>query len=118
MRTSILGGKVATWLELAVAPEWRRNEFKVRVHALGAAERDCYAISMNDRWVCSGTGGLTVIHGLNAVHHFLELLHIDRFETGEAADESLADCGQRYCLCTDTRNTLLPCRCGQGACAH
>lgn len=118
MGTANFGGKVATWLELAVAPEWRRNDFKVRVHALGSEERQCYALSMNNRWVCSGTGGLTVLHGLKAVHHFLELLHIDQFESGDAADESLADCGQRYCLCTDTRDTLLPCQCGRSACKH
>lgn len=111
MRTSALGGKVATWLELAVAPEWRRNEFKVRIHAIGKEEDRCYAMTMNGRWVCSGTGGLTVFHGLSAALHFLDLLHISDYEAGEAAEVSFTERAQRYCLCTDTKNTLLPCSC-------
>lgn len=117
MRTAAIEGKVATWLELAVAPDWRRNGFKVRVHAIGESG-GCFAISMNERWVCSGTGGLTVFHGLEAARHFLALLHITDFEQGEAADPVLSGRAHRYCLCTDVRNMLLPCTCREGKAAH
>lgn len=114
MRTAILNGRPATWLELAVAPEWRRNEFKVRVHPLAGENGSCYAISMNERWVCSGTGGLTVFNGLDTVRHFLELLHISQFESGDTADLGLAEPAHRYCLCTDKQNVLLQCTCSKG----
>ena len=102
--------KVATWLELAVAPEWRRNEFKVRLHAVGLEKNGgCYAISLDDRWLCVGNGGVTLFHGLSAALHFLKLLGIEHFEPGEAADHSLASHATRYCLASDTQNALLPC---------
>ena len=113
METLAQGEKVATWLELAVAPEWRRNGFKVRVHAVGLENGGCYTISLDDRWLCMSNGGITVFHGLSAALHFLKLHGIENFEPGEALDQRVASQAIRYCLCTDTGNALLRCTCAQ-----
>ncbi|NMG75057.1 hypothetical protein [Aromatoleum diolicum] len=116
METAAHSGKHATWLELAVAPEWRRNKCKIRVHALGQREGGCYAISMDNRWLCVGSGGLTVFHGLSAALRFLKLLRIDNFEPGEAADVGSVCSGERYCLCEDKGRGLLACDCATCRC--
>lgn len=107
-------GKVATWLELAVAPDWHRERRRIRVHAVGPREGTCYAISMDDRWLCAGSGELTVFHGLSAALHFLKLLRIEDFEPGEATDLPSVGSGQRYCMCTDKNKGLQPCDCANG----
>lgn len=109
METSAQSGKLATWLELAVAPDWRRSACKIRVHALGQRDGGCYAISMDNRWLCVGSGGLTVFRGLSAALRFLKLLRIDNFEPGEAADVASLCTGERYCLYEDKNRGLLAC---------
>lgn len=111
MEISAQSGKLATWLELAVAPDWRRSTCKIRVHALGQREGGCYAISMDNRWLCVGNGGLTVFHGLSAALRFLKLLRIDNFEPGEAADVGSVCNGRRYCLSEVKDRGLLACDC-------
>lgn len=46
--------KRATWLELAVAPIWRRDKFVVKVHSLLQRTEQCFVLSVNERWLCSG----------------------------------------------------------------
>jgi hypothetical protein len=102
-------GKVATWLELAVAPEWRRNRCKIRLHAVGGTNGSCFAISMDERWLCAGSGGVTVFNGLGAALHFLKLLRVEDFEPGESAEDVLPCDGTRFCLCADKRRGLVSC---------
>ncbi|WP_211091447.1 hypothetical protein [Pseudothauera rhizosphaerae] len=105
------GVRIATWLELAVAPEWRRRSCKVRVHALGEKDSGCYALSMDGRWLCTGDAQLTVFKGLDAALHFLKLVRIEDFEPGE--DAGIAECsGQRFCLCIGRDNHLSSCPAG------
>lgn len=113
----IIREKVATWLELAVAPDWRREQCRIRVHAVGPREGTCYAISMNDRWLCAGSGQLTVFHGLSAALHFLKLLRIEDFEPGEATELASIGVQSRYCICNDKTRGLLACECNGRRCA-
>lgn len=106
----------ATWLELAVAPDWRRTKSRIRVHAVAGRTNNCYAISMDDRWLCIGSGALTVFRGLSAALHFLKLLRIEDFEPGEMTALSSIHGGNFYCLCKDRVNGLLPCKCMQSQC--
>jgi len=110
-------GKVATWLELAVAPDWRREQCKIKVHAVGPRDGTCYAISMDGRWLCAGSGELTVFHGLSAALHFLKLMRIEDFEPGEPTGMPAVGTGNHYCMCTDDAQRLLPCNCANGRCA-
>lgn len=102
-------GRIATWLELAVAPQWRRTSCRIRVHAVGGKEGGCFAISMNERWLCSSSGGLTVFCGLGTARRFLKLLRIEKFEQGESPDVSVPCDGSRYCLRMDNNNGLRRC---------
>ncbi|AYH43198.1 hypothetical protein [Azoarcus sp. DN11] len=110
-------GKVATWLELAVAPDWRRQQCRIRVHMVGPREGACYAISMDGRWLCAGSGELTVFRGLSAALHFLKLLRIEDFEPGEPAGMPAVGTGRHYCMCADKKKGLLPCDCNSRRCA-
>jgi hypothetical protein len=102
-------GYAATWLELAVAPEWRKKSCRIRVHAVGGRAGNCFAISMNRRWLCAGSGELTVFCGLGSALHFLKLLRIEDFEPGEPPEESLACDENRCCLCSDASRGLTRC---------
>lgn len=101
--------RIATWLELAVAPEWRRSACRIRVHPVGGREHRCFAISMNDRWLCSSSGDLTVFCGLHTAEHFLKLLRIDDFEQGDAPGVEVSCSDSRYCLCSDRNTGLTRC---------
>ena len=102
-------GNVATWLELVVAPDWRKNSCKIRVHAVGGRDGNCFAISMDRRWLCAGSGELTVFCGLGSALHFLKLLRIDDFEPGEPPANGLQCEGSRCCLCSDKGRGLTRC---------
>ena len=117
METSVVRNKVATWLELAVAPDWRRNDCRVRIHAVAGRDDNCYTISIDDRWLCVGSGELTVFHGLSAALHFLKLLRVEDFEPGETTPLPSVNSGNYYCLCNDRGKGLLPCKCLQSRAA-
>ena len=102
--------RVATWLELAAAPVLGREDCRVKLHAVGDEEGSCFAISMDDRWVCAGNGDLTIFKGLRAALHFLEVLHVEAFEPGERASQVQPCGGGHLCLMADRDGGLLPCR--------
>lgn len=76
-----LSGRTATWLELAVKPPWRRHQATIRLHPVGGDASDCLALSLDGRWVCTGRQRLTVIRGIDAALHFLQILQIDDFRS-------------------------------------
>ncbi len=102
-------GRVATWLELAVAPEWRRQNCKVRIHSLGGKGGGCYALSMDGRWLCTGDARLTVFKGLDSALRFLKVVRIEDFEPGSAPEGGLLTDGQHFCLCVGGDEHLSPC---------
>ncbi len=101
---------IATWLELFVAPEWRKSACKIRVHAVGGRDGNCFAISMDDRWLCAAGGALTVFCGRESALHFLKLLRVDDFESGEPPQNGLRCEGNRCCLSADGAKGLTRCR--------
>lgn len=100
----------ATWLELAVAPEWMRGSCKIKVHEVGGRGRPCFAISMNNRWLCAASGCLTVFFGLGSALHFLKLWRIENFEPGEAHIGSVECSDSRHCLSIGGDGSLRRCR--------
>lgn len=110
MESTQMPARVATWLELAIAPEWRRQHCSVRVHALGNRSKGgCYALSMNDRWLCTGDGSLTVFKGIDAALRFLKVVRVEDFEPGETPDVDVIGNGRQYCLCVGRGGELTPC---------
>lgn len=103
------GTRVATWLELAVAPEWRRQQCAVRIHAMGTEHSGCYALSMDGRWICSGDGRLTVFRGFDAALRFLRALRVEEVERGAALTDDVACDGRHYCLCVGRDDCLAQC---------
>ncbi|MDD2872223.1 MAG: hypothetical protein PHG21_01215 [Azoarcus sp.] len=102
-------GRVATWLELAVAPEWRRKTMNVCVHPIGARDDQCFAISMDGRHLCASNGQLTTFRGRPAVERFLHIVQIDSFNLAEP-DPGMNSFPRGYfCLCLNRQNNLGPC---------
>lgn len=103
-------GRVATWLELAAAPQHHSRKGTVRVHPVGGEDGSCFAVSVDGRWVCTGSGEVTVFKGIDAVLHFFEVLHVEAFEPGCGTDENLLCDAAHYCVQCDRRQGLQPCR--------
>lgn len=71
-----LSGKMATWLELAVAPDWHRRRSTIKLHPVAGREGRCFVLSMDNRWLCVASGQLTVFRGEEAARRFLQLVHL------------------------------------------
>lgn len=102
-------GRVATWLELAVAPEWRRQSAHIRVHQVGEGKDECFTVSMDGRCVCTSNGQLTTFKGRAAVERFLNMVRIDEFEIGDPDPDLREFPRGHYCLSLNRENTLCPC---------
>ncbi len=111
-------GKVATWLEMVAAPHSHDRNVKLRVHPVqepeehGDGPRDqCYAISVDGRWLHSGQGCLTVLQGPKAVERFMRLINMPRYEHGEPATFKV-DCGKNtHCIAIGPDQSLYGCAC-------
>lgn len=101
--------RVATWLELAVAPEWRRKTMRVQVHPIGCDEDQCYTLTMDGRCLCTGSGQLTTFRGRPAVERFLRMARVEHFEFGEPEPDLRRYPRGHYCLALGRQNTLCSC---------
>lgn len=110
--------KIATWLELAAWPEWHHQEETIRLHAVGSLDDGCLVISVDGRWLCDGSGRLTVFDGLDAAERFLALLHIYEFEAGCNLESAPFVNDSPKCFSTPRRNTLMACSGGKGVCCE
>ncbi len=104
-----LSGRVATWLDLALAPSWHKDDTVIRIHSVGTGQTDRFAFSVDGRWLCAGGRRLTLFHGLAAAEHFLELLRVEGFERGEPISEASASDVPRYCLSLHAGSGLIGC---------
>jgi len=107
--------KVATWLEMVAAPHAHDQNLELRIHPIRECRASCvpgdpyYAISMNGRWLYSNDGHLTVLHGLDAVDRFMQLVRMPRFEHGEPATLKV-DCGRNaHCIAIGPDRSLDGC---------
>ena len=66
-------------------------------------------LSMGGRRLFSGNRRLTVFSGREAAKHFLDMLHVDDFEPGEATDEVPECDGRHHCLHLDRSGRLAVC---------
>lgn len=102
-------GNIATWLDLAIASA-RPDDHRVRIHDISKpSRRSCFALSVDERWLHTGVGKLTVFHGIGAALQFLKLAGVDEFQPGETCSDDV-DCGKGDCLCLDRQDRLTRCQ--------
>jgi hypothetical protein len=106
----VIGGRVATWLDLAAAREWGRGDARLRVHAVGGRKEGCYALSLDGRWLCASDGTLTVFRGVDAAARFLKTARLDAFEPGEAPPDGVRCDGGHHGMCIGRNGRLVGCR--------
>lgn len=118
-----IDGKVATWLEMVIAPHWRKTQAQFRLHPIDGTGRrcqrcreTCYAVTVDGRWLCSNNGRLTVLRGRATAERFMQLVRHQEYETGEPAEFDLDCATSAHCIAMDSDRTLRSCR--QAAASH
>lgn len=104
-------GRPATWLEMAGASQWHPEGAKVRIHPVVGPEGQCFALTLDRRWLCGTNGSVTLFHGLGAAVHFLQLAQVSDFEAGDPAELAGALAVEVECLCVQGKRSLQPCTC-------
>ncbi len=109
-----LNGPVTTWLDTIVATRVRKSKVNATIHQLAQTpqrSRDCcYVISVNQRWLCSTNGRVTVLHGRSALERFVSLLGLTHCPQGDTVSSTL-DCNSTaHCLSVDRRHCLRTCK--------
>lgn len=111
-----IDGKVATWLEMAIAPHWRKTQATFRLHPIRsshqACERcseTCYAVSVDGRWLCSNNGRLTVLNGLDTAERFMQLIKHDSYAPGEPTEFDFDCRSSGHCISMGRDQTLRAC---------
>ena len=110
MQNVELTGRVATWLELAVAPEWRKARASIKLHVIDGIPESCCALSMDGRWLCTSDGRLTVFRGADAAHRFLKSVNINAVEEGESSSSAPDYLSNAYCLAIGRNDALRACK--------
>lgn len=111
-----VNGKVATWLEMVVAPHRHDETVKLclrpvegRDGKVESPDKQCYLVTVNGRWLCSTNGHLTVLQGLNAAERFMQLMKLPAYEHGEPAEFEI-DCHKgAHCISIGRDKTLHGC---------
>jgi hypothetical protein len=99
----------ATWLDMAGASQWRPRGAKVRIHPVVGPKGECYALTLDRRWLCGTDGSVTLFHGLRAAVRFLQLARVNDFEAGDPADLAGGLAEGVQCLCVHRGRSLQAC---------
>jgi hypothetical protein len=109
-------GKVATWLDMVAATHFHHAPVEARLHPISGdqpesldPENQCYAISVDGRWLCSGNGRITVLRGLKSARRFLDLLKLNGYQPGEPAEFAIDCATSAHCMALDKRRGLRNC---------
>jgi hypothetical protein len=122
MRTEARGHgdkPIIKWLELAISPRWQEEGRVAAVHPMGVGERQpCFGITLDQRWLCSSDGALTIFDSMAAATRFLQLLKMDRLAMGGDCAFEAVESDPFQCFHLDA-NGLTVCRkCRAGDHAH
>jgi hypothetical protein len=98
----------ATWLEMG-ALQWRPQGGTVRIHPVVGPQGECYALTLDHRWLCGTNGSVTLFHGLGAAVRFLQLAQVNDFQPGDPTDLSARGAVGVQCLCVRRGRHLEPC---------
>lgn len=101
-------GRPATWLEVGALP-WRPQGGTVRIHPVVGPRGECYALTLDGRWVCGNDGSVNLFHGLGAAVRFLQLAQVNDFESGDPTDLSGRKATGVQCFSVRRGCSLQPC---------
>lgn len=109
-------GRVATWLDTVAATHFHHTPVAARLHPVSDGqpgdhdpECQCYAISVDGRWLCSSNGRITVLRGLKSARRFLDLLKLSGYQSGEPARFAIDCTTSAHCMTLDKRRGLRNC---------
>lgn len=72
------------WLELSVSACWKKNDATLTVHPVSMGEnQQCFALTLDQRWLCGSDGALTFFDSKAAATRFLELLNVNDYVEGD-----------------------------------
>lgn len=100
------------WLELAISPRWQEVGTVATVHSMHRdGDYSCFGITLDERWLCSSEGALTVFDSTAAAARFLSLLNVDRRTEGERRDAPSSDPRQFQCFRLDAKGLTVCGKC-------
>lgn len=109
------GRSLIKWLELTVSGRWKKLGAKMTVHPVSVGEgQQCFAMALDQRWLCGSDGALTFFDSMTAATRFLQLLNVDNYVEGEGCgrDTSWRDAFQCFQLDAKGLRTCDKCRIG------
>ena len=100
--------KVATWLELAIAPHWRRDKADVRLHPIDHGEglATWFALSVDGRLLHACSGKLTLLKGIETVERFLFMIGLQSHQLGDQLLAEELDLESACCLFIERNQQL------------
>lgn len=110
-------GKIATWLDTVAATHFHHAPVEARLHPISGSQQlgdadpelQCYAISVDGRWLCSSNGRITILKGLKSARRFLDLLDLSGYQNGEPAQFEIDCTTSAHCMAFDKRRGLRNC---------
>lgn len=104
------GKHFLTWMKSAIAPILHRGSREATVHPMSVpGGKPCFAVTIDQCWLCGDDGALTLFDSLAAAAHFLNLLNIEGFAHGEPSARGIELDEARQCFQLG-RNGLTGCQ--------
>ncbi len=106
---------IVKWLELAISPRWQKEDVVAAVHPMQLGERQaCFAVTLDQRWLCSSDGAPTFFDSLAAATRFLHLLNVDRLAMGGRCDCEASGQDPLQCFHLDAKGLTVCNECQAG----
>jgi hypothetical protein len=111
-RTGIRSRTTVKWLELVVSSHQQDENLVVRVHPVRRGDRlPCFGISLDQRWLSSSEGTLTVFDTVAAATRFLNLLNLDAPTADTRGEVRLSASDPFQCFRLDAQGLAVCTRC-------
>jgi hypothetical protein len=106
---------IVKWLELAISSRWQEEGAVASVHPMRVGERQpCYGITLDQRWLCSSDGALTVFDSMAAATRFLGLLNMDHLAVERRGESELPESDPCQCFHLDDKGLTVCRKCRAG----
>jgi hypothetical protein len=106
---------VIKWLELAISARWQEEGVVAAVHPMNLGEpQPCFGVTLDQRWLCSSDGALTIFHSMAAATRFLNLLNVDQLTVGRPCDGETPGPDPFQCFHLDAKGLTVCGKCPAG----